>query len=69
MSDNNDVRYVPLQALFPYTHRSTLHRWGKQGKIPKPDLVINNRKYYRTDRRFDAAADAEPVAKREAATA
>ena len=54
-----DVRYVPLQVLFPHTHRVTLYRWRRDGKIPKPDLKIGNREYYREDRQLAPPAEAE----------
>ncbi|MGY3122744.1 hypothetical protein ACVWXQ_006681 [Bradyrhizobium sp. S3.14.4] len=46
MSDTSAIRYVPLWELFPCTHRVTLYRWLRDGKIPPPDLVIGNRKFW-----------------------
>jgi hypothetical protein len=40
------LRYVTLDKLFPDQSRTTRHRWLKKGLIPKPDLVIGNRKFW-----------------------
>jgi hypothetical protein len=60
------VRYVSLSDLFPNKSRATLWRWRKLGKIRKPDVVINNREYYREDL---PCADDVAHEQREAATA
>jgi len=59
------VRYVSLSDLFPNVSRATRYRWRKEGKLPKPDLVINGREYY-LDRPLDQRAEREAASKAEA---
>jgi hypothetical protein len=61
------VSYVTLADLFPTVHRTTLYRWRKAGKLPKPDRVINGREYY-LESRFAPRADAEAENTEAAAT-
>ena len=51
------VSYVPLSKLLPTTSRATRYRLRNAGKIRKPDLVLNNREYYREDRPLDQPAN------------
>lgn len=57
------ARLVPLSIIFPRTHRSTLYRWRKTGKVGEPDFVANGREFYSEDRfaaREGEAAPAKP---------
>ncbi len=53
------VRLVSLSDVFPNVHRSTIWRWKREGKLPPPDRIINNRAYY-LESRFAAADDTAP---------
>ncbi|UPT98887.1 hypothetical protein J4G48_0012895 [Bradyrhizobium barranii subsp. apii] len=68
MPDEN-VRYVPLQVMFPRTSRVTLYRWRRDGKIRAPDLVVGNRVYYREDRPLDPPAETRSTKKPASTTA
>ncbi len=61
------VRLVTLTELFPNTHRVTLWRWRKAGKLPPPDRVINRREFY-LESRFAAPDDAAHDAAKKAET-
>jgi hypothetical protein len=39
-------RYVPLSVLLPKASRASRYRWRRDGKLRKPDLVINGRELY-----------------------
>src|SRR5262245_22419726 len=41
--------YRKVTAFFPDVHPSTAKRWAKEGKIRKPDLVVNGCGLWRDD--------------------